>query len=230
MPRAPGKPTPSAVAVAVLALCAALAPAAAQPKQSHELLPRDEAGRDPALVQLRKEVLAIIAKRDATALSRYLHPALRTSFGQDQEADGRAVLAERLSPKDAGSGERWEALRKLLLLGGTFVTPTQFCAPYVYTRFPESLDAFEYVAVIADPAPLRTQPSDRAPIAARLHYDLLRRPLGAETGSGWVRVERLLDKRAGYVKASQIRSPIDYRACFEKTGASWQLTLFIAGD
>jgi hypothetical protein len=34
----------------------------------------------------------------------------------------------------------------------------------------------------------------------------------------------------GFVALQYIRSPVDYRAYFQKSGGRWRMTLFIAGD
>jgi hypothetical protein len=39
-----------------------------------------------------------------------------------------------------------------------------------------------------------------------------------------------LGGKKGFVKAEFVRSPIDYRAIFEKKGRNWKLTAFVAGD
>ena len=50
----------------------------------------------------------------------------------------------------------------------------------------------------------------------------------ARTPEGWVRVKA--DAGAGYVKQAEVRSPLDYRAVFQKTGEGWKLIAFVAGD
>ena len=45
----------------------------------------------------------------------------------------------------------------------------------------------------------------------------------------WYEVKTLGGKR-GFVKAEFVRSPIDYRAGFEKQNGKWVMTAFIAGD
>jgi hypothetical protein len=39
-----------------------------------------------------------------------------------------------------------------------------------------------------------------------------------------------LDGKTGYVTSRLVRSPIDYRAMFNKIGGRWQMTFFAAGD
>jgi hypothetical protein len=45
----------------------------------------------------------------------------------------------------------------------------------------------------------------------------------------WLMVETLGGKK-GYVKAEFVRSPVSYRAGFNKVNGKWKLRLFLAGD
>ncbi len=40
----------------------------------------------------------------------------------------------------------------------------------------------------------------------------------------------LLGGKKGYVSVKFVRSPIDYRACFEKKNGKWKMNTFVAGD
>ena len=50
----------------------------------------------------------------------------------------------------------------------------------------------------------------------------------AEKGD-WYEIKTLGGKK-GFVKAEFVRSPIDYRAGFEKKSGKWKMTFFLAGD
>jgi hypothetical protein len=45
----------------------------------------------------------------------------------------------------------------------------------------------------------------------------------------WRRV-KTEDGESGYVAARDVRSPIDYRAAFEKVDGRWMMTFFVVGD
>ena len=45
----------------------------------------------------------------------------------------------------------------------------------------------------------------------------------------WLTIE-LGDGQKGFIAKEYIRSPIDYRAIFEKKNGKWLMTAFIAGD
>jgi hypothetical protein len=68
---------------------------------------------------------------------------------------------------------------------------------------------------------------------ARLTYEIVQLdPASRSTyaeHSRWIRVT-VPGGRSGYLLREQVRSPIDYRALFERRGGQWRLTVFLAGD
>jgi hypothetical protein len=59
-------------------------------------------------------------------------------------------------------------------------------------------------------------------------YAILQR-LPAERAAQAVHV-RLPNGVTGYIAAAFVRSPVDRRAVFQKTGGRWLVTAFVAGD
>jgi len=73
-----------------------------------------------------------------------------------------------------------------------------------------------------------------APTLKTLSYDLVR-VLDWEVADEdkasrqkWVQVKS--DAGAGYLPEEQVRSPLEYRACFARQGAAWRLTGLEVGD
>jgi hypothetical protein len=86
-----------------------------------------------------------------------------------------------------------------------------------------------YETLIALPgAVLRERPTERSAVLRRLKWHLLMRD-GIWDGRPWVRV-KLADGRRGYVHEKMARSPIDYRAWFDRRGGRWRMAGFLAGD
>jgi len=172
-----------------------------------KLLPVDEASRDPTFVAYRAQLLAAVRRRDSAAVLAATDPNIRTGFGDEGGI------------KDLKLDTLWSELEQILTLGGTFRSG-MFWAPYVYSAWPESHDAFQHVAVIAANVPLRETPAGRT--IATLAYDILRRLPDQ-------RVETM-DGRKGWIESRFVRSPIDYRAGFTKRGGEWKMTALVAGD
>ncbi|HEX2060416.1 MAG TPA: SH3 domain-containing protein [Thermoanaerobaculia bacterium] len=180
----------------------------------------DEASADPALVAYRNELLAAVRRRDADAVVALADPNIRTSFGGSGGSDElRRML---------GEPGMWDDLEQILTNGGTFLEGsdrTAFWAPYVYSAWPEEHDAFTRYAVIGDDVPLYDAP-DGKPVAT-LSRNIVER--ASEPSGTWTRI-RTADGRSGFVATKLLRSPVGYRAGFNKDGERWRMTGLVAGD
>lgn len=188
------------------------------------LLPVDEAATRPDFFSFRAQLATAVARRDAEALLDAVDEQVRTGFGGD---DGRAAFERQWNPRAADS-RLWETLGAVLALGGSFTGEHRFAAPYVYSRWPETLDAFEHVAVTARDVRLRAAPRADAAVVERASFTVLELA-GPATDGGWLKV-RLPDGRTGYVARALARSPLDYRAIFERREGRWRLVAFVSGD
>jgi len=177
----------------------------------------DEAANDPSFAEYRAKLLAAVRARDTKAVLAMSDPHIRTTFG----SDGDATELEKVLTEDL-----WRELEEILELGGNF-REGMFWAPYVYSAWPESHDAFETFAVIADDVPLRATADANAPAIATLSRDLVTR--AADPENGWQKVT-LADGRSGFVKTTFLRSPVDYRAGFSRDANGWRMTALVAGD
>lgn len=188
------------------------------------LTPVDEAAMQPDFFSFRAQLAAAVARRDAAAVLAAMDEHVRTGFGGD---DGRAAFERQWLP-DRPDSPLWEALGAVLALGGSFTGAQQFSAPYVYSRWPGDLDAFGHVALIASDVRLRTAPRADAAVIGRASFAMLELA-GPATADGWFPV-RTPDGRAGYVARTLARSPLDYRAIFERRNGRWRLVAFVSGD
>ena len=212
-------------AVAVIALVV-VASALAQVQAHRRLLPVDQAATQPDFFTFRAQLLTAVARHDAAALMAVVHPNIKCDFGG---GEGKAFFEEYWKPRAPGS-EVWAELAAVLALGGTFSTSDTFVAPYVFSRWPQGLDAFEHVAVIGDRVRIRTAPRPDAEAAAVSSFEIL--PLARQSGEApeeWTAVT-LAGKKIGYVASRFVRSPIGYRAYFSREDGRWQMLMFIAGD
>jgi hypothetical protein len=190
------------------------------------LEPVDEAIQQPDFLAFRNNLRTTIARRDVNALLRVVHPNIKNTFGDDNGIEA----FKRLWRLDQPDSELWHELGEVLRLGGTFDSPDSFVAPYVFSRWPDDVDAFEHVAVIGSNVRVRAAPSTRSRILTTVSYSILR--LGGDKGypqEPWTTVA-LPDGRTGFVAAYLVRSSVDYRAYFVRTDGQWQMAVLIAGD
>jgi hypothetical protein len=191
------------------------------------LLPVDEAPLQPDFFSFRAQLQRAVAARDAGALLAVIAPDIRNSFGDDGGID---AFERQWRPRDAQS-ELWQEIGTVLALGGSFQGTDTFAAPYTFSRWPDAFDPFEHVALVASNVRLRAAPRADAPVRATLSFAVLPLASGAGTPGleGW-RAVRLPSGEVGHLADRLARSPIDYRAIFERRAGSWRLVSFVAGD
>lgn len=197
--------------------------------------PVDEGKSDPSFARFRNNLIRAVERKDKKYLLRVLDPSILNSFGGDGGIDEFASSWELDKPGSAV----WAELLTVLKNGGKFVTGPDrrtFCAPYSFKAFPDDLDAFEHNVIFGSRVRLRSRPNLRSKIIGKLSYNIVRidwensvTDRGEVPTYTWFKVETLGGKK-GYVSAEYVRSPIDYRACFEKTNGLWKMTTFVSGD
>jgi hypothetical protein len=217
----------------LIAVCA-FALLALAPAQADALTERlkfwDDGPQDASFVKFRNELKATIARKDASALFKVLASDIKIDFGG---FGGGPEFQKMWKPYDKDS-KVWAALSLVVEQGGNFDSPARFSAPYVYSAFPSDVDGLDHVVVTNEAAVMRAQPKNDAPIVRKLDRDILTVLDGAkaqhEAGpDDWTEVKDAKGKE-GFVLARDVRSPIDYRAYFEKRKGKWVMTMFLAGD
>jgi hypothetical protein len=194
------------------------------------LLPRDEA--DTSFQRFRTRALQALSARDTSFLYGILAPDIKNSFGGDDSIAG----FKRIWRMAEGSTAVWDALARVLQMGGRQQGDTTFIAPYVYAFWPDSVDPFEHVAVVTPNATVHEAPAPTARAIGTLSHSVLKleewqnlAESGVATDSTWARV-RLPGGRTGWVRGKHVYSPVGWRAFFVKRDGRWIMQLFVAGD
>lgn len=184
----------------------------------------DEATRDPVFLAFRTNLLNAVARRDSAYIVSIVSDRIRNSFG----GDGGIDEFERVWQLGAEDSRFWTEFGAVLRLGGAFQGEDSFIAPYTTATWPNMLDGFQHSAVIATGVNVRSAPSLSAPVVARMSYQTVRLASDRPPGD-WLSVH-LADGSTGYIDERYVRSPISYRAYFERMDGRWVLMMFIAGD
>jgi hypothetical protein len=205
---------------AILALLLAVAPAVHRP----QLAPIDQCATLPGFAAFRTSLQAVIARKDGTALLAIVDPDIDISFGGER---GQETFLRLWALDHPQTSPVWAELTEMLRLGcasdGTVAT-----VPALSSLLPERYDVFETMIAVRPGSPLRAKPDDAARVVAKLDWDIVE--LGQWDGrSEWIPV-KLADGRRGYVRKNEVRSPIGYRATFEKVHGDWKITTFLEGD
>lgn len=206
--------------------------------QERYLKPVDEASQDPSFLAFRTKLIAAAERKDLKYVQSIMDPKIHLSFGGFYGVAGFRKLWKN-------EADFWAEFLPVIRNGGRFVGDGRnkmnvFSAPYVFTDMPEDLDHFEVFAVFGNNVNLRERPDAGAPVIAQLSYNIVKVDHEAatkrKTGPGeddwkidWQKVTTL-GGQTGWMKSEYVRSPIDYRAGFEKKRGRWVMTFFIAGD
>jgi hypothetical protein len=205
---------------AILVLCCLVADAA----PSRKLYPVDEGPRDPSFVAFRQKLIKACKRRDWRFLNTTLDPRVVSGFGA---SEGLQEFKDEWEPEDPDT-DLWETLLEVLSMGGAFLRPGCFEAPYVSARWPKGLEGETHHAVVGRNVPVRSRPSPMAPVVERLSYDIVRelpqssQPVSADN-TVWTRIVTP-SGRQGYVASEYLRNPFNPQATFVKKNGKWWLT------
>lgn len=204
--------------------------------QERYVKPVDQAGEDASFLAFRTKLIEAVEKKDSAYILSILDPKINLSFGGD------AGIADfkRIWKINSKNSEFWNEFLLVIKNGGTWwkdksVRKT-FYAPYTFDSFPEDLDSFTHEAIFGSNVNLREGPSSDSRVVAQLSYNIVTVETDPDTEAGKIRETKgwskvkTLGGLEGWVKNDLVRSPIDYRAGFEKKRGVWKMVAFIAGD
>ena len=203
--------------------------------QERFVKPVDEGKSDASFYAFRTKLIAAAEGKDSKYILSMIDRNIALSYGGDA---GTADF-KRIWRIDKADSQFWDEFLPVIKNGGTFSVEgrqKQFWAPYTFMSFPAGLDNFEHEAIFGNNVNLREKPTAGAVVITTLSYNVVKvdyensvKLKNSDTEYDWLKVETLGGKK-GYVKADYVRSPIDYRAVFEKKRGVWKITAFIAGD
>lgn len=204
--------------------------------QERYVMPVDQAAQDPSFLAFRTKLIAAAERKDAAFILGILDPKIELSFG------GEAGIADfkRIWKINSKNSPFWREFLQVIKNGGKWrkgdKSEKTFYAPYSFDGFPEDLDAFVYHVIFGSKVNLRKRPDPNSEIIAGLSYNIVTVESDPDTEAGKIRESRGWSKVkslggiSGWVKNQFVRSPIDYRAGFEKKRGAWKMVAFIAGD
>lgn len=204
----------SGLVIVLAAFAAAAAP--------DRLPPIEQCGDDPSFAGFREQLLVVIARKDRAALMPLLDKGIVVDFGG---GEGHDAFSERWK-LDAAESPLWAELGAALRYGcarsgDALVTPS------LVEQFGTQYDVINTVVGMPG-SDLRGAPNDLAPIIATLDWNVVT-VTDTPKVAGWSNVT-MSDGRSGYVRDGRLRSPLDYRAVFEKRDNRWLMTALVAGD
>ncbi len=200
--------------------------------QERFVRPFDEGEKDKSFSTFRAQLILTVKRRDKKSLLNIIDPNIKASFGGDKGIKD----FQKIWKINGSKSKLWDELQKVLNNGGAFIDNNTFAAPYSFTNFPEDLDAFEYQLIFGNNVNLRAAPDSKSKLIGQLSYNIVKVDFESSVSIGktesnyeWLKITTLGGKK-GFVNAGFVRSPIDYRAIFEKQKGKWRMTAFVSGD
>jgi len=204
--------------------------------QERFVRPVDDAKLNPSFLAFRTKLISAAERKDSQFILSILDPKIELSFG----GDAGIQAFKRIWKIDSKNSEFWAAFLQVIKNGGQFTGEgatrlNLFAAPYPHTAWPDDLDGFEHSVIFGNNVNLRKEPNMNAEVVTRLSYNVVRiesetvPKSGRSEYPGWRQVTTLGGLR-GFVKQEFVRSPLDYRAGFERKRGVWKMIFFIAGD
>lgn len=190
--------------------------------------PKDECATLPGFVAFRAALSAAVRKRDAAALVALADPAVNLDFGG---GSGPEELRRRLAANPA----LWGELAALDGLGcandGGVAT-----LPWIFSRLPNSVDAYTAVLVTGQGVPVRARAAAPAREVARLDWALVEavEPVSPvaprQSGQREIRWGTKDKAMRGFAESARLRDVLGYRLIADRQNGEWKITAFVAGD
>jgi|GEM_PF-2033582 len=199
--------------------------ASANPSECCTILPvKDKSGaQDFSHFMARLD--QAVKQRDEQSLYNLMSTDIQLDFDGAQGID---KLKKKWQPQ-ADNSALWSELEAILQLGGK-IDQKQFSAPYVYSRWPSLLEAYEYKVVTATTVRVRSTPSFSGQVLGHTSHKAVKLLPDPDNSDNWSRVW-VNNQLSGYIHNSLLRSPADYRlqAHFNEQ-QGWQITALVKGD
>ncbi|MCK4743384.1 MAG: hypothetical protein KAT25_06165 [Sulfuriflexus sp.] len=190
--------------------------------------PIDDSHLLPSLNQFMKTFDIAVKNKDFSAIKIFVASDILNSFGGEGGMDefllnwknNQSALFNMLAEIRQGGGK----------LTGYQGEAEIYCMPRMFTDFPASLNAFNHGVLVGEGIPIYAEPDKSSRVLTKLSHAIVEVDDWGTEENSW----QLITLKQGiqaYVKSKQVRSPIDYRACFAQNNeGEWEMTQLVAGD
>ncbi len=198
--------------------------------QAKSLPPQDECNASREFAPTWTRFQAAVKARNTRELLLLIAADVKTDFGGEAGKPTFVKFWELNGPKPS---PLWKNFDAMIALGCAFDTDSA-TIPFLAARTPSEADAYASNVAIGTNINLRSAPNLTANTITRLNWDIVTEidppaKLSAKTGNEWAHV-RTSNALTGFVARRYLRSPIDYRAIFQKHGRQWEMTMLVDGD
>lgn len=194
--------------------------------QKAAVKPNNDVTDSSSFGKFLKDYRKALEERDEAYVKAHTHPNVKISFGGHSGWDG-LVSYWKL---DEGNEGFYKMMKTTLSYGAVDTSGglgNAYSAPYMFTDFPDSYDAFQFSVVTGSDVNLRSRPTTDSEVLGQATYEVLK--ILEEEKDGWVKVQ-LPDGTRAYIYGKYIWSPVYYRAGFTRVDDTWLLEFFVKGD
>ena len=177
--------------------------------------PVDEAGRDPALVSVREQLMSAVQRHDVSAIDKVTEPSVQGCGWK-----GYSGLRKFFELKIPGY-DPWTDVHRSLSLGGIFRNAAEFSSNYVVWKFTGDPYPENWLVALGPHVAVHSAPAVDAPSVTYLSYEVVK-PLEQSSG-GWQKVG-VNQKISGYVQFKDVASPTGLTVTLRKRHGSWKVT------
>jgi|GEM_PF-1831552 len=173
-----------------------------------------------------------VHSKNLTVLDDFLDNETMVDFGG---SGGKAKFYEHWElNKNPENSKLWTELKKIFDLGGTYdENEKRFVAPYVFSDFPEELDAFTHFVITGTDIKVYTEKNLESKVAGVLNDNIIKASedngFFEKTDQDFIGI-KISSGSQGYIQKKYIRSPIGYRLSLVYKKSGWKLTYMVEGD
>lgn len=210
----------------IVALAIASLTPAAHAAPAKKFPPRDECLSVDGYFELRQKFEDAVKRRDSKAFLAMVSPTLSWSFGG---GNGKAEFVKEWKLDTGKASPIWAELDKIVRLGCYSNGPSEVVMPHYFGQDISMEDVGGGQAlVLGTGVNLRAQPNTSSASLRKLDWEVVV-TTGASPDEKWTKV-KAADGKTGYIRNDYLREYLDYRIGFSRTGDTWVVHFFIAGD
>ncbi len=186
----------------------------------------DEGVQDSSFNHFRTDFLNAVLQKDTAYLISKLDTNVTAGFGSTEGIEKfrqKYLLNNKINI--------WHILTRVISLGGRFRgdDKNMFFVPYVYTDWPDTVDAFNYSAITDDTVAVYDEPCTCTKVIEKLSYEIVKVDINYFNRNKW-EIVFTPDGKKGFVESKNIYSPIGYRIGFQKENGKWKVLFLVSGD
>lgn len=201
-----------------------------------QMLPVNDENSDSDFMEFYDKLLLAVQEKDIEFIKA--HADDKISYKSQYEPGIEGFISYWNLNTEPNESLFWEIINNTLTLGGVFTDEekTEFVAPYIAAKYPESFDPYVYYVTMDEDVEMYLEPNMNSPIIEKLDYLIVKVldpivKIVDDNGRvyNWSKIQLPTGTR-GYIDPWYIRGAAGYRVIFSKNeNGIWKIDAFISG-